>query len=127
MNELLKTINEHKDKNNISVCYRLYNFIDQNNIKTEEELHKIENSRHIVPDIAKRHEIKYNSYLADLTHHERLDANDKAKLIKYEELYKNETNDILKTKYIILIYEINNWELPFPFIAYKLIEKDLLN
>lgn len=127
MNELLKTINEHKDKNNISVCYRLYNFIDQNNIKTEEELYKIENSIFTTTNITKRNEIKFNSYLADLTHHERLDANDKAKVIKYAESYKKETNDILKTKYIILIYELIKWELPYPYITYKLIEKDLLN
>ena len=127
MNELLKVINEHKDKNNISICYKLYNFILDNDIKTDEELHKIENDRYQIADIKIRNEIKYNSYLSDLTHHEKIDANDRKKLVEYEKSYEKEKNDILKSKYIILIYELNNWDLVFPYIAYKLIEKDLLN
>ena len=126
MNNLLKNINEHKEKNNISVCYHLYNFIIQHKAESEEELKKLEDKMFNTNDIKIRNEIKYNSYVTDITHLEKLDANDIAKLVKYEDLYENETNELMKTKYLILIYEINEWELFFPYTAYQLIIKDML-
>ena len=126
MNNLLKNINEHKEKNNISVCYHLYNFIIQHKAESEEELKKIEDKMFNTNDIKIRNEIKYNSYVTDITHLEKLDANDIAKLVKYEDLYENETNELMKTKYLILIYEINEWELFFPYTSYQLIIKDMM-
>lgn len=126
MNNLLKNINEHKEKNNISVCYHLYNFIIQHKAESEEELKKLEDKMFNTNDIKIRNEIKYNSYVTDITHLEKLDANDITKLVKYEDLYENETNELMKTKYLILIYEINEWELFFPYTAYQLIIKDML-
>lgn len=127
MNSLLKNINEHKEKNNISVCYHLYNFIIQHKINSEEELKIAEDKMFLTNDIRVRNDIKYNSYLADRTHLEKLDANDIAELVKYEDLYEKETNEFIKTKYLILIYEINEWEMYFPYIVYKLIVEDLMN
>ena len=127
MNPLLKKINEHKEKNNISVCYHLYAIILQHNINTEEELLNLENKLHITDEIKVRNEIKYNAFLSDITHFEKLDANDLAKLERYEDLYLAESNDVMKTKYLILIYEINEWEMVFPYTAYKLIIGDMLN
>lgn len=127
MNNLLKNINEHKEKNNVSVCYHLYNLIVKHKINTEENLMDLENKLHITDDIKVRNKLKYNAYISDTTHLEKLDANDIAELVKYEDLYLAESNDIMKTKYLILIYEINEWEMVFPYTAYKLIIKDLLN
>ncbi len=127
MNNLLKNINEHKEKNNISVCYHLYNFIDEHNINTEEELMDFENKLHITNDIKIRNKLKYDAYVSDITHLEKLDENAIAELVKYEDLYLTEIDDVMKIKYLILIYEINEWEMVFPYAAYKLIIKDLLN
>lgn len=126
MNSLLKNINEHKENNNISVCYHLYNYIIQHKIESEEELKKLEDNMFDTDDIKTRNEIKYNSYITDTTHLEKLDANDLAKLVKYEDLYETETNELIKTKYLILIYEINEWELFFPYTAYQLVIQDML-
>lgn len=126
MNSLLKNINDHKENSNISVCYHLYNYIIQHKIESEEELKKLEDNMFDTDDIKIRNEIKYNSYITDTTHLEKLDANDLAKLVKYEDLYETETNELIKTKYLILIYEINEWELFFPYTAYQLIIQDML-
>lgn len=126
MNSLLKNINDHKKNNNISVCYHLYSYIIQHKIESEEELKKLEDNMFDTDDIKTRNEIKYNSYITDTTHLEKLDANDLAKLVKYEDLYETETNELIKTKYLILIYEINEWELFFPYTAYQLIIQDML-
>ena len=126
MNSLLKSINAHKEKNNISVCYHLYKYIMQHKIESEEELKRAEDNMFTTDDIRIRNEINYNSYVADKTHFEKLDANDIAKLVDYEDLYEIETNELIKTKYLILIYEINEWELYFPYTAYQLIIRDML-
>lgn len=127
MNDLLKNINEHKEKNNISVCYHLYNFIVQHKINSELDLKNAENNLYSTDDAKVRNDIKYNAYISDKTHLEKLDANDIAELVKYEDLYITEINDLIKTKYLILIYEINEWEMIFPYTAYKLIVNDLMN
>ena len=124
MNELLKLINEHKEKNNISVCYRLYNFIINNNINSELELKTIEDRMFNTDDKKIRNDIKYKSYLMDSTHLEKLDSNDIAKLVKYEDLYIESDINEDKTKFLILIYEINEWEMCFPYTTYKLIIED---
>lgn len=127
MNNLLKNINEHKEKNDISVCYHLYNYIIQHKINSEEDLKMMEDNMFDTENVKIRNDIKFNSYVMDTTHHEKLDANDIAKLVEYEDLYEKENDEFIKTKYIILIYELNEWELFFPYTAYKLIMEDRLD
>ena len=127
MNDLLQNINKHKEKNDISVCYHLYNYILARNIDSEDDLKKAEDAMFLTDDIRTRNELKYYSYAIDPTHLEKLDMNEIAKLVKYDDLYSNASKEQDKTKYLILMYEIMGWELYFPYSAYRLIIADLMH
>lgn len=71
--------------------------------------------------------MKDYSYAIDPTHLEKLDMNEIAKLVKYDDLYSNASKEQDKTKYLILMYEIMRWELYFPYSAYRLIIADLMH
>ena len=124
MKELLNNINEHKFSNNVDICYELCTFITNNNIQDEETLKKIEDSFFNTDDISKRNNIKYNTYLSDPTHIEKCEQSVIAKLIEYENIYEKTSDELLKTKCLIIIYNLIDWDLVFPYTAYKLILLD---
>ena len=127
MVELLKNIEEHKDNNNIRICYNLCTLIINNNIQKEEDLKRIEDSFFNTNDINKRNEIKYNAYLSDITHIEKFDQNVIAELNDYEKAYESTEDELIKTKCLIFIYDLIEWDFIFPYTAYKLMLADQLN
>lgn len=127
MVELLKNIDEHKDKNDILVCYELCNYIIKNNIKSEEDLKEKEYKNFNTEDLNQINTIKYNEYLKDITHLENFDQNIISKLVQIEDEYESSTDELIKCKCIIKIYSLINWEFYFPYTAYKLIINDKLN
>ena len=127
MLEMIKNINEHKYNNNIDICYKLCTYINNNKIKDESTLKNIEDGYFNSDDIKDRNNIKYTAYISDYTHLEKFDQNIIAKLIQYENEYEVANNEEEKTKLLILIYNLINWELVFPYTAYKLILSDRMN
>ena len=127
MLEMIKNINEHQYNNNIDICYKLCTYISNNNIKDEITLKAIEDGYFNSDDIKYRNNIKYTAYINDYTHLEKFDQNIIAKLIQYEKEYEVANNEEEKTKLLILIYDMMNWEFVFPYTAYKLILSDRMN
>ena len=127
MVEMLYNINEHHYKNNIDICYKLCIYIINNHIKDEKMLKSIEDGYFNTYNISERNMIKYTDYVTDYTHLEKFDQNVIAKLVEYEKIYESTNDEKVKTKILIFIYDLINWEFIFPYTAYKLIISNELN
>ena len=124
---IFSTINKHKNRNNISICYGLYTLVMAGKMRNIDELKQYEDRLHWTDVDEQRLNSAYNAYLSDFTHHEKLDSNDMAKCILLEERFDNA--DTLEKKYIsiILLYSILNWDNRFPYQTYLLICQDKLH
>ncbi len=126
MKELIEIIEKHKSKNNDEICEDLIDIIKEFNISSKEDLLVFENKYFPTTKLEDNLDIKYNAYLMDTTQYELLDSDVIGEIKEYEELYLKEENTLNKCKYLILIYNLLEWELSFPYEAFILIEKDEL-
>ena len=126
MNELIKNIKSHQEKNNNRICNQLINIIERNQIHSEDDLLMFENKFFSTTDINKKIESKYQEYLSDTTHLDSTDSTDNSRLTDYETLFNDATETLDKCKYLLLIYDYINYMLFFPYEAYLLIISDKL-
>ncbi len=126
MNELLQMINTHKDKNDITICYVLFNYILHNKISSVQKLKEYEDSHFDTEDMNERIQKCYHSFLLDTTHLDELDTYEKTDLLDYRDLFE-ETKDMdVRLKCIIHMYHILKWDFMFPYQTYRLIMEDKL-
>lgn len=127
MVELLKNLDIHKEKNDLSVCFKLCNYIIDNNINSELELKEKEDSNFSTIDLKQRNLIRFNEFLRDRTHLENYDQNVIYELEQLRKEIESSNDELYKTKCLIKIHTIIGWEFIFPYTAYKLIVSDKLN
>lgn len=127
MVELLKNLDIHKEKNDLSVCFKLCNYIIDNNINSESELKEKEDSNFSTADLKQRNIIRFNEFLMDRTHLETYDQNVIYELELLRKEIESNDDELYKTRCLIKIHTIIDWEFIFPYTAYKLIISDKLN
>ena len=126
MNNLIDVINDHRNDINNDICDKLIDIINNYNINNEDELKHLEDGFFTTNNLHERNETKYQAYRLDPTHLEELNQNEISKLENYSDAYNAATNELLKTKYLILIYELLGWNFVFPYTAYILIKESRL-
>ena len=126
MNELIRTIEEHKDNNNEEVCEDLIDFIKSFKIENLENLLVYENKFFSSDKLSDKLNTKYISYQNDTSYYEFLELSSIDKAKEYEEKYSEATDELEKCKYLILLLNEIQRDLFFPYEAYLLIERDEL-
>ena len=126
MNELIRTIEEHKDNNNEEVCEDLIDFIKSFKIENLEDLLVYENKFFSSDKLSDKLHTKYISYQNDTSYYEFLELSSIDKAKEYEEKYLEATDELEKCKYLILLLNEIQRDLFFPYEAYLLIERDEL-
>ena len=103
MNELIRTIEEHKDNNNEEVCEDLIDFIKSFKIENLENLLVYENKFFSSDKLSDKLNTKYISYQNDTSYYEFLELSSIDKAKEYEEKYLEATDELEKCKYLILL------------------------
>ena len=113
-------INNSRNDINDNICTDLIDLIKAHNLLTEKALQEYEAKYFNTPDLLERIKIKYKEYQSDTTHFDYLDSLDILTLKEYSKSLEEEQDPLLKCKYLILIYDLLEWQLYFPYEAYLL-------
>ncbi len=122
MNDLIKTINDNRNDINENICNELIDLINNHNILDEDSLKIYEDKYFSTSNLLDRVNGYYNEYKTDTTHFDYLDSLDMVMLEKYSKSLEEESDPLIKCKYLILIYDLLEWQLYFPYEAFELIK-----
>ena len=122
MNDLIKVINDNRNSINENICNDLIDLINNHNILDEDSLKTYEDKYFSTSNLLDRINSCYNEYKSDTTHFDYLDSSDIVMLDKYSKSLEEESNPLIKCKYLILLYDLLEWQLYFPYEAFELIK-----